>query len=221
MWNDFINRLINCNKCQRLVEYRNSFPEDYWRRPVPPNGDINAEIVIVGLAPAAHGGNRTGRMFTGDESSDNLTKALYYSRLSNQPFSKDKDDGLTLYNVYITSSVKCAPPNNKPNSSEVNNCLDYLIEEMEMLKNAKVFIALGRLAWDSLLKVFKELGYKVPNSVEFSHGKLIKIEKNDSSIIWLIGSYHPSPRNVKTRRLTIDMLIEIFNMAKKLTNNSS
>jgi uracil-DNA glycosylase family 4 len=213
---DFISKLISCQKCPRLVNYRNSFPENYWRKPVPPNGKFNAKIVIVGLAPAGHGGNRTGRMFTGDESANNLTKALYEVRLANQPFSESKDDGLELYDVYITSAVKCAPPENKPNASEINNCLSFLEEEIEMLKNAKVYIALGKIAWDSLLKAFKNLGYKIPSTVKFSHGNLVKIEKQDLSIIWLIGSYHPSPRNMKTGKLTMEMLIEILKMAKSL-----
>ena len=155
-------------------------------------------------------------MFTGDISSDNLARALYEAGLSNQPYSRSKDDGLEIYDVYITSAVKCAPPLNKPNKDEIENCSYFLEEEVKMLKNAKVYIALGKIAWDSLIKVFKKLGYNVPN-VKFSHSSLIKIERQDSSILWLIGSYHPSPRNVRTGKLKLESLIEIFNMAKSLS----
>ncbi|MEM3203796.1 MAG: uracil-DNA glycosylase [Saccharolobus sp.] len=216
MQDTFTLRLIDCKKCERLVKYRESFPPNYWRKPVPPNGKFDAKIVIVGLAPAAKGGNRTGRMFTGDISSDNLARALYEAGLSNQPYSRSKDDGLEIYDVYITSAVKCAPPLNKPNKDEIENCSYFLEEEVKMLKNAKVYIALGKIAWDSLIKVFKKLGYNVPN-VKFSHSSLIKIERQDSSILWLIGSYHPSPRNVRTGKLKLESLIEIFNMAKSLS----
>ncbi|WP_338598142.1 uracil-DNA glycosylase [Sulfolobus tengchongensis] len=215
---DFISRLIACQRCPRLVEYRNNFPYDYWRKPVPPNGKIDAQIVIIGLAPAGHGGNRTGRMFTGDESSNNLATALYSVRLANQPFSVSKDDGLELYNVYITSVLKCAPPQNKPTRSEIMNCLTFLEEEIRMLENAKVYVALGKIAWDALIDVFRRLGYKVPN-VKFSHGALIRVEKPDSKVVFLLGSYHPSPRNMKTRRLTMEMLIEIFKTAKMLASS--
>ncbi|AAK42843.1 uracil-DNA glycosylase [Saccharolobus solfataricus] len=214
---NFISRLIACDKCPRLTQYRKSFPDNYWKKPVPPNGQIDAEIVIVGLAPAGNGGNRTGRMFTGDESSNNLANALYAVGLSNQPFSVSKDDGLKLFNVYITSAVKCAPPQNKPNKDEIINCSVFLEEEVRILKNTKVYIALGKIAWDSLIYVFKKIGYNVPN-VRFYHGALVKVVKPDMSIIWLVGSYHPSPRNMKTGRLTINMLIEIFNTAKMLVN---
>ncbi|MCH4815669.1 MAG: uracil-DNA glycosylase [Saccharolobus sp.] len=214
----FISRLISCNRCPRLTQYRNSFPDNYWKKPVPPNGEINAEIVIIGLAPAANGGNRTGRMFTGDESSNNLTNALYAVGFANQPFSISKDDGLKLVRIYITSAVKCAPPQNKPNKDEIINCSTFLEEEVRMLENAKVYIALGKVAWDSIINVFKKIGYSVPN-VKFYHGALVKVTKPDMSIIWLIGSYHPSPRNMKTGRLTMNMLVEIFSTAKRLVSN--
>lgn len=216
----FLKRLITCNRCPRLVKYRSSFPPDYWRRPVPPNGDINSKIIIVGLAPAGRGGNRTGRMFTGDESANNLMKALYSVGLASQPYSVSKDDGLKLYNVYITSAVKCAPPENKPTAEEINNCLDFLKEEIMMAKNAKVFIALGQIAWNSLIKVFRELGYEV-NREKFNHGKVLKINNKDGKVIYIVGAYHPSPRNVKTKRLTIDMLVKIFKDVINLSEQSS
>ncbi|MEW9491458.1 MAG: uracil-DNA glycosylase [Candidatus Aramenus sulfurataquae] len=214
--NYFLSRLISCRLCPRLVEYRESFPQDYWRKPVPPNGDVMAKIVIVGLAPAARGGNRTGRMFTGDKSANNLTWALYEAGLANKPTSEHKDDGLLL-KVYVTSAVKCVPPENKPTSEEIRNCNAFLVDEIRMLKKAKVFIALGRIAWDALLVAFKQLGYQVPK-VSFAHGAevLLRGEKD----VWLLGSYHPSPRNVNTGKLSKEKLLQVILRAKELAENS-
>ncbi len=214
-YNDFLNRLISCKLCPRLVMYRSSFPEGYWRKPVPPNGSIDSKIMIVGLAPAGKGGNRTGRMFTGDESANNLMKALYAVGLASQPFSVSKDDGLKLYDVYITSAVKCAPPENRPTSEEIKNCSIYLKEELMMAKNVKVIVALGIIAWNAVIDALRELGYEV-NKEKFSHGKILIAKKQDREV-FIIGAYHPSPRNVKTRRLSIEMLEDVFKRAKELS----
>ncbi|WCM35570.1 uracil-DNA glycosylase [Sulfolobus acidocaldarius] len=214
-YQNFLSSLLSCSKCPRLVQHRNSFPQNYWRKPVPPNGDLRSRIVIVGLAPAGNGGNRTGRVFTGDESSNNLTKALYDTGLANQPYSVSRDDGLKLNDVYITAVVKCVPPENKPTTGEIRNCMSYLEEETRMLTEAKVYVALGKVAWDSLINLFKSKGYELNGDRKFSHGKIVKLVK-DGNIVYLIGSYHPSPRNVRTRRLTIEMLEEIFETAKSL-----
>ncbi|QKR00648.1 uracil-DNA glycosylase [Metallosphaera tengchongensis] len=209
----FVNRLVSCRKCHRLVQYRESFPQGYWRRPVPPNGDPFSRIALVGLAPAGHGGNRTGRMFTGDRSANNLTRALHDTGLANKPTSESRDDGLVL-KVYITSAVKCAPPENRPTRQEIENCLEYLKEEITLLKNVRVYVALGKLAWDSLLDAFRGLGYVVP-SAKFSHGAQVLING-----VWVLGSYHPSPRNVNTGRLTNEMLVKVLERAKELAYGS-
>jgi uracil-DNA glycosylase family 4 len=150
------NDIIKCEKCPRLVKYRievagknPKFKNDnYWSKPVTGFGNPVARIVIIGLAPAAHGGNRTGRVFTGDESASNLMKALYEVGLTNQPTSTNKNDGLIVRNLYITAALKCAPPNNLPLKNELKNCSVYLDAELKLLKNAKVYIALGRIAWE-------------------------------------------------------------------------
>lgn len=207
--------IISCEKCKRLIEYRKNFKIPprfqgwkYWNKPVPGFGDINARILIVGLAPALHGGNRTGRVFTGDESGKWVIKALYLLGLSNKEEGVSKDDGLRLKGVYLTNAVKCAPPKNKPSSDEILNCMPFLEREIKELKNLKVIIALGRIAFDVVTKIFhvKE---------EFSHGKIVKLP--DGKI--LIASYHPSAQNTKTGRLKWEDWIKIFKIAIELSNS--
>jgi len=212
--------IIKCEKCPRLVKYRievagkhPKFKNDiYWSKPVPGFGDPFAKIIIIGLAPAAHGGNRTGRVFTGDESASNLMKALYEVGLANQPTSINKNDGLKLRNLYITAALKCAPPNNLPLKNELKNCSTYLNTELKLLKNAKVYIALGRIAWESLLNTLKRAFNIEINDKEFAHGKHIRIQLNNNTK-HLIASYHPSPRNVRTKLLTHKMLTDILKKA--------
>lgn len=198
---DFLRRLTACRACPRLVEYRSSFPPGYWAKPVPPWG--SGPIMVVGLAPAAHGGNRTGRMFTGDRSSQNLFKALYEAGLASRPYSISRDDGVELYGVYITSAVKCAPPGNKPTAEEVKNCSRWLREEVEIVK-PRVVVALGRVAWRAVSEI---LGVRE----EFRHGAVV--EKDG---VYLVGAYHPSPRNINTGRIAVEELAEVFKLAKKL-----
>ncbi|MEL9991182.1 MAG: uracil-DNA glycosylase [Thermoproteus sp.] len=204
-----VAELIQCRRCPRLVEYRESVPplprfkgQIYWRRPVPPWGDPQARIMVVGLAPAAHGGNRTGRMFTGDSSAQFLFKALHAVGLSNNPYSISRDDGTKVRCVYITSAVKCAPPKNKPTAEEVDNCSYWLKAELEIVKPRAV-VALGRIAWEA---VFKAMDVRAP---EFAHGAFV-----DVGPMRVFASYHPSPRNTNTGRLDLQSLIEVFEAAK-------
>lgn len=181
---------------------------NYWNKPVPGFGDLNAKILIVGLAPALNGGNRTGRVFTGDESGRWVIKGLYVLGLSNKEEGIGKDDGLILKEVYLTNAVKCAPPENKPTKDEINNCRMYLKEEIGSLKNLKVIIALGKIAFDSVLALY---GIKE----KFYHGVIINLPDCKK----LIGSYHPSAQNTKTGRLKWEDWIRILSTALTLANN--
>jgi len=215
---DLQRRILACNLCPRLREFdvrvglsppRRFRGQAYWSRPVPSLGDPLAPIVVVGMAPAPHGGNRTGRMFTGDQSGNNFFRALYEAGLANKPVSVSRDDGLRVCNVYITAVLHCAPPDNRPLPQEVANCSRYLEEEVRLLPNARVFVALGRLAFDVLTRT---LGVRC----EFRHG--LECELPDGR--WLIASYHPSPRNVNTGTLTIEGLRRVFERAKELAGVS-
>ena len=221
---DLYKEIVSCTKCSRLVQYRKAVAgtnpryknQKYWSKPLTGFGDLNARIVIIGLAPAAHGGNRTGRMFTGDESGNNLMKALYNVGLANQEYSIDKNDGLKLKDVYITAVVRCPPPKNLPTREEIHNCLHYLTRELALLRNARVYVALGRIAWEYGQKALERLGISVSQKKEeFKHGKIVNY-KNNGKKYYFIASYHPSPRNVRTGLLKIEELSKIFSMAKKL-----
>ena len=180
---DLNKKIIDCKKCSRLTNFREKIAfektkrfsnENYWGKPVIGFGDVHAKIIILGLAPAAHGGNRTGRVFTGDKSADFLFKCLYKAKMSNKSTSKSLNDGLKLTNIYMTPVLKCVPPNDKPTSDELNNCFSYLIDEFQILVNAKILLALGKVAFDSCLKLF---GLKRA-SHKFIHGKCYQINKN-------------------------------------------
>ena len=208
-YSDFINRLITCRACPRLVSYRESVKplprfinDTYWRRPVPPWGDLsNAKIMIVGLAPAAHGGNRTGRMFTGDNSAQFLFRALYEAGLSSKPYSVSRNDGVVVRCIYITSVVKCAPPNNRPSGEEIRTCVgNWFKYELEHIK-PRAIVALGHIAFES---VKLTLGFKA----EFRHGGYV-----DFNGVRIFMSYHPSPRNTNTGRLRLEDLVRILRMA--------
>ena len=208
-----INReIINCTLCNRLVPYirlvgknkvRRFSNDVYWAKPVTGFGDTQANVLIIGLAPGAHGANRTGRLFTGDHSGQWLMKALYDTGFSNIATSTSIDDGLILNNVFITSCIRCAPPSNKPLSSELDNCSKYLIHELELLKKVKVIISLGVTAFRTFCKI-----YNLRN-LEFYHLANYKI--NDKR---LIVSYHPSRQNTNTQRLTWGMWLQVFKLAK-------
>lgn len=214
-----------CRLCPRLVEWREAQAanpprryqgQEYWARPVSGFGDPRARVGIVGLAPAAHGANRTGRMFTGDRSGDWLYAALHRAGFANQPRSEWRDDGLALRDAYITATVRCAPPANKPTPEERDTCLPYLQRELELLERCKVLVALGSFGWDGVLRAAKALGEKVPRPrPKFGHGAEAEVGR------WLLlGCYHPSQQNTFTGKLTVPMTDAIFKHARSLVNRS-
>ena len=227
-WDQLNKKIVDCNKCGRLRTYcakvakekRKSFMEwEYWGKPVPNFGDARAEVLIVGLAPAAHGANRTSRMFTGDRSGDWLYKALHKAGFANQPTSTSADDGLQLHNCAITATAHCAPPDNKPLKDEVENCREFLTDSFTVLP-VKVIIALGVIAWDAALKEIDELGWRdsaenilKKKKPKFGHGAEVQLAGGRT----LIGSYHPSQQNTFTKRLTEPMFDKIFARARALT----
>jgi len=212
-------KIINCKKCKRLVSFRKKISVDkrkqymdetYWAKPITGFGDLNAKILIIGLAPAAHGGTRTGRVFTGDKSSDFLYKCLFSAKISNQPISKNINDGLKLNNAYITTALKCVPPGDKPEKKELLNCYKFFNQEINFLVNCKVIIALGKIAFDACVNFYK-LNFKLNNNFKFIHGKSYRLP--DGKI--LFGCYHPSPRNVNTKRINLRKMTNFFLMTKK------
>jgi uracil-DNA glycosylase family 4 len=214
---DFLNtKIINCYKCKRLVKFREKIAnektkrfidEEYWGKPVVGYGDDKARIIILGLAPAAHGGNRTGRVFTGDKSAEFLFRCLHKVKMSNKPSSKNKMDGLILKDVYMTPVLKCVPPNDKPKAEELNNCFPFFTKEINHLVNAKILLALGRIAFDACLKLYNQSKSKN----KFVHGKSYSLTDK----LKLFACYHPSPRNVNTGRINEDMMIEVLDELKK------
>jgi uracil-DNA glycosylase family 4 len=210
-----------CRKCPRLVKYREkvarekrrAFREwEYWGRGVPGFGDPRAELFILGLAPAAHGGNRTGRVFTGDRSGDFLYKALHQAGFANQPTSLHRNDGLRLGRVYIAAAVRCAPPANKPLPSEIQNCRGYLKRELEVLR-PKAILALGKIAWDAYLEILKQDGrIESRSAYKFAHGVEAKIADD---LPRLFGVYHPSQQNTQTGRLTDEMYAAVLGQIRK------
>ncbi len=205
-------RVVSCRRCPRLVRYRENLPkrkafedQEYWRKPVPGFGDPRARIVIAGLAPAAHGGERTGRVFTGDESARFLYASLYAAGLSNQPTSESRDDGLALFGCYVTAAVKCAPPDNKPTAREFRNCSVFLDEELAMLNEAAAVVALGRLAFEAVLGWASRQGAET-KGMRFRHGGVYRMR----GLPTLYACYHPSPRNTYTGTLTRRMMTGLF-----------
>ena len=210
--------IVKCKKCPRLTDFikkislekrKQNMNEKYWGKPVTGFGDIKAKLMIIGLAPAAHGGTRTGRAFTGDKSGDFLFKSLYSTKISNQNFSEKAGDGLKLKSTYITNILKCVPPGDKPINEEIIKCSNYFSKELEYLKDLKVIVALGKVSFDSCLKIYKKK-FKINQKFEFKHGK--KYVLPDNRI--LIACYHPSPRNVNTKVLTLPMINKLFKKAK-------
>jgi uracil-DNA glycosylase family 4 len=213
--------IINCKKCRRLSDFikkistekrKQNIDEIYWGKPVTGFGDVNARLLILGLAPAAHGGTRTGRAFTGDKSSDFLFKCLYKTKISNQPYSINLKDGLKLKSTYITNILKCVPPGDKPTTVELNNCSEYFNSEVTNLKNLKTIVTLGKVAFDNCMKFYK-IKYNFLKKFKFVHGKNFILPNN----IQLISCYHPSPRNVNTKLISERMMIELFKKAKKIS----
>ena len=200
--------VVACRRCPRLVNYREEVAEnkkrefadwDYWGKPVPGFGDPDASQLIVGLAPAAHGGNRTGRVFTGDRSGDFLFKMLYKSGFASQPLSENRNDGLKLDRVYITAAVKCAPPGNKPTESETSNCAEYLAREMESLPSLRAVLCLGQFAFNAVTRTLRAKYDLGPSHPRFKHGRSWSLT---TPRLTVFCSYHPSPRNTQTGKLT-------------------
>ncbi|HWO57879.1 MAG TPA: uracil-DNA glycosylase [bacterium] len=215
---DCQQRVVDCRKCARLVAWREEVArtkraafagEEYWGRPLPGWGDPRARLLIVGLAPAAHGGNRTGRIFTGDRSGDWLYRALHRAGFANQPTSTHRDDGLRLTDAYIAAVVRCAPPANKPTPEERDNCLPYLIEEIQLLARLRVIVSLGAFAWDGVGRALRALGIADEPLPKFGHAARATVGPYT-----LIGSYHPSQRNTSTGLLTAAMLDAVFRAAR-------
>ena len=213
--------IIKCKKCPRLVEFikkistnkrKQNINETYWGKPVTGFGDINAKILILGLAPAAHGGTRTGRAFTGDKSGEFLFKCLHEVKIANQSRSENINDNLKLDDAYITNILKCVPPNDKPLKDELNNCSKYFDFEIKNLKKLKTIIALGKVAFDSCIKHYKKR-YKINKKIVFEHGKFYLMPDN----IVLISCYHPSPRNVNTKLISLKMMVNLFKKVKRIS----
>ena len=212
--------IIDCRQCDRLVSFREKIAnekrrqyidEDYWGKPITGYGDQNAKLLMVGLAPAAHGGNRTGRVFTGDRSADFLFKCLFEAGFCNQPISINRSDGLVLKNLYITTALKCVPPGDKPTSLELKTCFKFFNKEINLLKNTSTILALGKIAYDACINYYKQQ-YNIKNKdFIFSHGSKNKLP--DDKL--LIGSYHPSPRNVNTGRINKIKMVNLLRKVKK------
>ena len=220
-FNKLNKSIINCKKCKRLARFRKRISkekrkqyqhETYWGKPITGFGDTNGKILFVGLAPAAHGGTRTGRVFTGDKSSDFLYKCLFKAKISNQPKSEYKNDGLKLRKAFITTALKCVPPGDKPLKQELNNCFKYFDQEINLLKNLKIIVALGKIAFDAC-KYFYKNNYGFAENIQFKHNKIFKLP-ND---ILLVGCYHPSPRNVNTGRINEKKMTLLFKRVLKLS----
>ena len=191
---------------------------DYWGRPVPGFGDPAARLLVVGLAPAAHGGNRTGRVFTGDRSGDFLYRALYRSGFANQPTSTHRDDGLRLTDCYITAAVRCAPPDNRPTPTELQRCRPFLLEELALLRQIRVIVTLGQIAHQACLEALEVRGIRLPRPwPRFGHGQVVSLQDR----LLLLASYHPSQQNTQTGRLTDAMFQRIFDIARRHLDASS
>ena len=218
----FNQEVIACRRCPRLVEHCTTIARDkrrayrdweYWGKPVPGFGDVNARVLLLGLAPGAHGSNRTGRMFTGDSSGNFLYPVLHATGFASQPNSTHIDDGLILTDAYITATLRCAPPDNKPTPQEITNCAEFLDRELEQLKQVKVVVALGRIGFEAYLNHLKRRGVlQNKRDYEFGHGAHYKMPDGR----WLVASYHPSNQNTQTGKLTEKMFREIFVKARKL-----
>ena len=212
--------IINCKKCPRLVQFikkistekrKQNINEIYWGKPVPGFGNFESKLAIIGLAPAAHGGTRTGRAFTGDKSGDFLFKCLHEVGISNYPISKNVNDNLKLKSTYITNILKCVPPEDKPLSNEILNCSNFFDEEILNLKKLKVIVTLGKVAFDNCTKLYKQK-FRIKKKFIFKHGKTQLLPNG----LIILSSYHPSPRNVNTRLITNKMMVNLFKKAKKL-----
>jgi len=215
------SEITACRKCPRLVAWREEVAqikrkayqeEDYWGKPVPGFGDPEAKIMIVGLAPGAHGSNRTGRMFTGDASGDFLYTALHRAGFANQTHPDHIGDGLQLHEVFITAICRCVPPKNRPRVAEIKNCLPWMIAEVDLLSNLQGYVALGKIAFDGIRRLVKMQGIELP-SLDFGHNKFYELGEG---LPWLLASYHPSQQNTLTGRLDETMFDAIWSRGRAL-----
>ena len=213
--------IVKCKKCPRLIKFikkiskekrKQNINDIYWGKPVAGFGDFNAKILILGLAPAAHGGTRTGRAFTGDKSGEFLFKCLYEAKIANKPFSVHLKDGLKLNSAYITNILKCVPPSDKPLNKELNNCSVYFDSEIASLKKLKTIVTLGKIAFDNCIKFYKKK-YNFNKKVYFKHGESYLMP----DMVTLIPSYHPSPRNVNTKLISEKKMVSLFKKVKKIS----
>ncbi len=221
------SELIECRKCPRLVAWREQIGRekkraymdwDYWARPVPGFGDPNARVLVLGLAPGAHGSNRTGRPFTGDSSGNFMYPVLHRTGFASQPTATHRDDGQKLTDAYITAAVRCAPPQNKPTPQEISSCSEFLYRELDLLKDVRVVVALGRIGFDAYLNYLKSRGQLNGTKSQYVFGHGAQYSMPDGRI--LLASYHPSNQNTNTGKLTEKMFTEIFRKARKLVDRS-
>jgi uracil-DNA glycosylase len=220
-WVVLESQVISCRRCPRLVEWREQVARerrplyrdwDYWGKPVPGFGDQQGRVLVVGLAPGAHGSNRTGRMFTGDSSGVFLYHALYKAGFASQPETLHRNDGLELADLYISAVCRCAPPQNKPLPQEISNCLPFLQQEADLLSGLEGIVCLGRIAFDNTLHLYRLRGYDIPR-LEFAHSAFYKLGED---LPWLLASYHPSRQNTQTGRLTEPMFDDIWGKVRSL-----
>ncbi len=219
------DRIVSCTRCPRLIQWCRDVAQakrrmyidwEYWGKPVPGFGDPEARVLVVGLAPAAHGANRTGRLFTGDDSGNWLYNALFRQGWANQPIATHRGDGMTLTDAYITAAARCAPPQNRPTPEELSNCIPYLDAELDLLDRLEVVIAFGGIAFDRFLRLWKSRGNEVPAPrPRFGHNVVHELPPG----LKLVGCYHPSRQNTNTGKLTREMLDEAFATAKSLLTN--
>jgi uracil-DNA glycosylase family 4 len=225
-WDVLERRIESCRRCPRLVIWREKIArqrrrayqnQDYWGKPVPGFGDHQSRVLIVGLAPGAHGANRTGRMFTGDGSGSFLFHALHQAGFANQPAAVNRGDSLQLKDVFITAVCRCAPPGNRPNREEIDNCLVYLGREIELLPDLEGIVVLGKIAFDNTLRWYRQTGHDI-SGLEFTHGAVYELGRD---LPWMVVSYHPSRQNTQTGRLTQSMFAEIWQTVKSKLNQAN
>jgi uracil-DNA glycosylase family 4 len=223
-WQTLNDELINCRACPRLAAWREQVARekrrayqdwDYWGRPVPGFGDPQARLLVVGLAPGAHGSNRTGRMFTGDSSGDTLYSALHRTGFASQPSARRHDDGLILTDAFITAVARCAPPGNHPTAQELANCQPFLARELALMPQVQVIVALGQIAFEGCLRLFRQAGHPLPR-LKFGHGLHYPLQTTALGLPHLITCYHPSRQNTQTGRLTQEMIDQVFELARSL-----
>ena len=226
-WQSLNQDIITCRACPRLVSWREQVARekrrayrdfDYWGRPVPGFGDHRARLLVIGLAPGAHGANRTGRVFTGDGSGDFLYEALYEAGFASQPTSRHRDDGMVLTDAFITAVGRCAPPANRPTADELNTCRPYLARELQLMPQIEVIVTLGLVAFDGCRRVLGELGYKFPR-LKFGHALHYPPAMTHPQLPHILTCYHPSRQNTNTGRLTQTMLNDVFKQARSLLSS--